>query len=68
MRQHSTGSSGRSAACEERLRRMRKKSGSVDLHVPAPDFCLPDYEGRNVCLRDYRGSTHVLLVFNRGFL
>ena len=47
---------------------MRKTSGSLQLDVLAPDFCLMDYEGRNVCLRDYRGSTHVLLVFNRGFI
>jgi len=40
----------------------------VALNSPAPDFELKDYTGRPVRLSDYRGRTHVLLVFNRGFL
>ena len=33
----------------------------------APDFEVTDSEGRTVRLSDYRGSKHVVLVFNRGF-
>ncbi len=39
----------------------------VDLNVPAPDFTLADFTGRTVRLSDFRGKSHVLLVFNRGF-
>jgi peroxiredoxin len=35
--------------------------------MPAPDFFLPDFEGRNFRLSDLRGVKNVLLVFNRGF-
>ena len=31
----------------------------------APDFALPDVEGRTVRLSDYRGEKFVVLVFNR---
>ncbi|MGC8782040.1 MAG: redoxin domain-containing protein [Anaerolineae bacterium] len=31
----------------------------------APDFALPDTEGRTVRLSDYRGQKSVVLVFNR---
>jgi peroxiredoxin len=37
------------------------------LDTPAPDFTLVDFTGREVTLSDFRGSRHVLLVFNRGF-
>jgi peroxiredoxin len=33
--------------------------------VRAPDFRLPDSEGRMVHLSDYNGKKHVVLVFNR---
>ncbi len=33
----------------------------------APDFALPDVEGKQVRLSDYRGKANVVLVFNRGF-
>jgi peroxiredoxin len=39
----------------------------VDLDTPAPDFELPDFEGKAFRLSDLRGSENVLLVFNRGF-
>jgi peroxiredoxin len=32
----------------------------------APDFALVDTEGNRVQLSQYRGSKHVVLVFNRG--
>ncbi|MBX3394986.1 MAG: redoxin domain-containing protein [Phycisphaerae bacterium] len=32
-----------------------------------PDFTLPDQDGRQVSLADYRGKGPVLLVFYRGF-
>jgi peroxiredoxin len=39
----------------------------VELNVTAPDFELPDFEGRVFRLSGLRDSKHVLLVFNRGF-
>jgi peroxiredoxin len=38
----------------------------IQLHQPAPDFSLPDYQGGTVQLSALRGK-HVVLVFNRGF-
>jgi len=40
----------------------------VALNTPAPDFTLPDFKGQTVSLSDFRGNSHVLLVFNRGFV
>ena len=34
---------------------------------PAPDFALQDTKGNMICLSDYRGRKHVVLVFTRGF-
>lgn len=39
----------------------------VALNTPAPDFNLKDFTGENVRLSNFRGQSHVLLVFNRGF-
>lgn len=39
----------------------------VALNTPAPDFTLQDFNGKTVRLSDFRGKSHVLLVFNRGF-
>jgi peroxiredoxin len=39
----------------------------VELHAPAPDFTLTDFNGRDVRMSDFRGRKNVLLVFNRGF-
>jgi peroxiredoxin len=39
----------------------------VSLNTPAPDFTPQDYQGETVRLSDFRGKSHVLLVFNRGF-
>jgi len=41
---------------------------SIALNAAAPDFALTDPSGREVRLSDFRDRTHVLLVFNRGFL
>ena len=30
---------------------------------PAPDFTLPDLDGRNVSLSHFRGKSHVILEF-----
>jgi peroxiredoxin Q/BCP len=30
---------------------------------PAPEFCLPSTEGREICLSDYRGKQAVVLYF-----
>jgi len=35
--------------------------------LDAPDFELTDTEGNPFRLSDYRGSNHIVLVFNRGF-
>jgi len=39
----------------------------IELNTPAPEFTLPDYNGKTVSLSNFRGQQHVLLVFNRGF-
>ena len=39
----------------------------VQIDTPAPDFELPDFDGRLFRLSDLRGKKNVLLVFNRGF-
>jgi len=39
----------------------------VTLNTPAPDFTLTDFKGRPLRLSDFRGKSHLLLVFNRGF-
>jgi peroxiredoxin len=33
----------------------------------APDFSLADTHDTMICLSDYRGKKHVVLVFTRGF-
>jgi len=40
----------------------------IQTHTLAPDFTLPDFQGNTVTLSDFRGTKHVILVFNRGFL
>jgi peroxiredoxin len=40
----------------------------VAIDTPAPDFTLDDFEGNAVTLSDFREKSHVLLVFNRGFV
>ena len=46
----------------------------TDLHSPkilkvgdkAPDFSVPDQDGNNVSLSEYKGKSHVLIIFLRG--
>ncbi len=40
----------------------------VELNAAAPDFELEDFRGEMFRLSEVRGSQHVVLVFNRGFL
>lgn len=39
----------------------------VAVGTVAPDFTLPEFEGENVTLSQFRGSKNVVLVFYRGF-
>lgn len=46
---------------------MRRRSDTLEPGAPAPDFTLPDTEGRPHALRDLlAGITTLLLVFDRG--
>ncbi len=40
----------------------------IDLNAPAPDFELADFTGEIFRLSNARGTSNVLLVFNRGFM
>lgn len=40
----------------------------ISIHTPAPDFTLPDFEGRLFRLSNLREKYNVLLVFNRTFV
>lgn len=40
----------------------------ISVCTPAPDFSLPDLNGKQVRLSDYRRRKNVILVFNRGFV
>lgn len=37
------------------------------LNKPAPDFTLPEFDGKNVSLKDFRGKS-VILFFNEGLM
>jgi peroxiredoxin len=39
----------------------------IELNTPAPDFSLPDFEGRMFSLSGLHGQSHAVLIFNRGF-
>ncbi len=39
----------------------------VAVGTVAPDFTLPQYDGGNVTLSQFRGNKNVVLVFYRGF-
>ncbi|MHC1783754.1 MAG: peroxiredoxin family protein [Anaerolineaceae bacterium] len=40
----------------------------VSLNLPAPEFSLSDFSGKQFQLADLRGLKNVLLVFNRTFV
>ena len=40
----------------------------VDIDAKAPEFELADFTGATFRLADHRGSSNLLLVFNRGFM
>jgi len=40
----------------------------VTLNTPAPDFTLQNFQGETVRLSDFRGKSHVVMIFNRGFV
>ena len=40
----------------------------IELNTPSPDFTLDDFTGRSVNLAGFCQNSHVLLVFNRGFV
>jgi peroxiredoxin len=43
-------------------------SKHVQINQLAADFSLTDVRGREIRLADYRETSNVLLVFNRGFV
>ena len=43
-------------------------SKNVHIGKPAPDFSLTDTNGQPVSLADFKNTSNVLLVFNRGFM
>ena len=40
----------------------------IELFAKAPDFSLPDIDGKVVSLSDFFNHSNILLVFNRGFI
>jgi peroxiredoxin len=40
----------------------------ISINALSPDFELSDFTGKTIRLSDYKGSSNVLLVFNRGFM
>jgi peroxiredoxin len=42
-------------------------SKKIQINTTAPDFALNDFQGKTVRLSDYKGTKHVVLIFNRGF-
>ncbi|HEY6161174.1 MAG TPA: peroxiredoxin family protein [Bacteroidia bacterium] len=48
------------------INKLRTRPFKVDISKEAPDFNLPDQDGKMVKLSDYRGKNCVLLVFVRG--
>lgn len=47
---------------------MTTQSRFIKLGQPAPDFTLESVDGEQISLKDYRGRSHVVLVFLRGFM
>jgi len=42
---------------------MSEKTTELKVGDIAPDFCLPDKDNQDVCLKDFRGKKHVILYF-----
>ena len=40
----------------------------VALNTPAPNFTLQNFQGETIRLSDFLGRSHIVLVFNRGFV
>ncbi len=40
----------------------------LDVNMQAPNFSLPDFNGELFELSKYQGKSHILVVFNRGFI
>lgn len=40
----------------------------VSSELPAPDFSIADYRGKQFTLAEFQGEKNLLLVFNRGFM
>ena len=49
------------------IARVPGTGAAVRVGAPAPDFTLPDAEGRPVSLAKFRGKKPVVLVFYRGY-
>jgi len=47
---------------------MADSEGKVRIGEAAPDFAAPDWRGAEFRLSDLRGSQHVILALNRGFI
>ena len=41
---------------------------NVAVNQEAPDFEILDYQGEPIKLSNFKGSHHVLIVLNRGFV
>jgi peroxiredoxin Q/BCP len=46
-----------------RYKSERNGEALMDVNDKAPDFSLPDENGKNVSLKDFRGKTVVLFFF-----
>ena len=42
---------------------MKENGTELEVGEFAPDFCLPDKDNQEVCLKDFRGKKHVILYF-----
>lgn len=38
----------------------------IEVGTPAPDFCLPNYDGKEIALSHFKGKRDMLLIFVRG--
>ena len=40
----------------------------ITVNMPAPDFRLTDYQGKEFSPKEFLGKKNLVLVFNRGFM